>query len=477
MTKNATQPQATTTGSTFADLDPRTLTIEANVRTDVNLKPEFVESIRDNGVLMPILVQQHEDGTLHVRAGQRRTLAAIAADQATIPARIVTGSDDDAERIIQQMIENDDREGLTTAERAAGYQQMSLMGVSAASIARRLHKPKAEVEAGITVAASQAGIDAANDGLNLIDAAIFAEFEGDEEATNRLRDAVWHGSPVAHAAQRIRDQRAEQAKVDALRQALSDANVTIRRAPGYYDNLAKPLTDLHTKGSKDPLTAEEHATCPGHVAWITTSGDEPEIVYGCEDYRAHGHMRATAPSAPSTPMSEEDRAARREVIANNKAWRSAETVRRAWLATFAKRKTAPKGAAAFVARVLIDGYKIDQSRQQGHRLAHDLLGVQRATGWHSTEDPFGSQLATATPARAQHIALVISLAAVEESTQTGTWRHAYGVTRDYFAFLKDSGYDLSEVEAMCLPGATAEVQDDEETDDADDEEADEQVDD
>jgi ParB family chromosome partitioning protein len=477
MTENTTTQattQAVETASTFADLDPRTLVIETNVRTDVDLDTAFLESIRDNGVLMAILVQRHDDGTLHVRAGQRRTLGAIAVGRATIPARIIEGTSDDAERIVQQFIENDARKNLSDAERAAGYQQMALLGLPAATIARRLHKPKAEVEAGIAVAASRAGLDATNEGLTLLDAAVFAEFEGDEDGTRRLRDAVHYGKPLAHAAQRIRDDRAEKTKVDALTKRLKRAKVTITRAPGYYDTNVKPLDDLHAKGSKTTLTPEAHATCPGHVAWIDTTGAEPVAIYGCSDFKANGHIKTADPTKQPNPMSEEDRAARREVVANNKAWKSAETVRRQWLATFAKRKTAPKSAPTFIARLMIDGYTINKAREQGHRLAANILGTTAhadTTGWHTTSETLAAQVAKATPARATQIALVIGLAAVEDSTHTGTWRNAYGVTRDYFAFIQDCGYELSEVEALCLPGAAAadeapaDEQDDDEQDD------------
>ncbi|HEX4100422.1 MAG TPA: hypothetical protein VHY21_07720 [Pseudonocardiaceae bacterium] len=48
-------------------------------------------------------------------------------------------------------------------------------------------------------------------------------------------------------------------------------------------------------------------------------------------------------------MTEEQKAARREIVANNKAWDSATTVRRAWLTTFFARKTAPPEAARWIA--------------------------------------------------------------------------------------------------------------------------------
>jgi len=169
-----TAPAATST--TFADLDPRTLIIETNVRAEANLTPAFIASVRDNGVLMPILVQD-VDGQMRVRAGQRRTLAAIEAGLPTIPARVVTGDDDHARRILEQIIENDDRTGLTDTDRAAAFQQLALLGVPAEQIAKRLGRDRKTIEAGITVAGSAAALAAVDQyALTLADAAIFAEF-------------------------------------------------------------------------------------------------------------------------------------------------------------------------------------------------------------------------------------------------------------------------------------------------------------
>jgi hypothetical protein len=71
-------------GAEFAHVDPRTLLIETNVRSDAFLSPRFVQSIKDHGVLTPVLVVRTPDG-LRVRAGQRRTLGAIDADRPTTP--------------------------------------------------------------------------------------------------------------------------------------------------------------------------------------------------------------------------------------------------------------------------------------------------------------------------------------------------------------------------------------------------------
>jgi ParB family chromosome partitioning protein len=429
---------------------PGDLLIDANVRSDANLTPSFLASIRDLGVLVPVVAVDSPEG-LRVQKGQRRTLAAVEVGRDGIPVYVIPDTGD-VDRIIGQLAENHDREAMTAADDAAAFQQLALLGLSAAQIAKRTRRTKDEVAAGITVIASRAATDAlAEHALTLEDAALFAEFEDDEDATATLTRTARNGfGSLAHAAQRIRDARAEQIVVDALTATLTEAGVTIRRAPGYYDNLVKPLTDLHAKGNPAPLTAEQHQDCPGHVAWIDRT-DEPVTVYGCNDYKAHGHLRVAKPTDPDgparTPMTDEQKAERRRIIENNKAWRSAETVRRQWLATFAARKTAPKDGAAFIVQAMIQRYDLNKAGEQQHLLAAELLGHKG----YGASTYLSDLIAKASPARAQHIALVIALAAVEHCTSNGTWRNAYGLTRTYFAALKTWGYDLAEVEALCLP--------------------------
>ncbi|MBN9200168.1 MAG: ParB N-terminal domain-containing protein, partial [Microbacterium chocolatum] len=62
----------TTATNTIEHVDPATLTIATNVRTDVNLGKELTHSIRANGVLQPIVATRDAEGALHVRYGQRR---------------------------------------------------------------------------------------------------------------------------------------------------------------------------------------------------------------------------------------------------------------------------------------------------------------------------------------------------------------------------------------------------------------------
>jgi len=77
----------------------------------------------------------------------------------------------------------------------------------------------------------------------------------------------------------------------------------------------------------------------------------------CTDPTGNGHHLYSYSSSTSLtgqptsgPMSEEQKAERRTVVANNRNWDSAEKVRRSWLAdAFLTRTSPPKNAETFVA--------------------------------------------------------------------------------------------------------------------------------
>lgn len=79
LTTNPTLEPITATpinGATTIDqVDPATLLVDRNVRQDARLDREFLASIRDLGVLVPIVAVRVAEGSLRVRYGHRRTLA------------------------------------------------------------------------------------------------------------------------------------------------------------------------------------------------------------------------------------------------------------------------------------------------------------------------------------------------------------------------------------------------------------------
>ena len=82
---------ATATAGSVEMIDPHVLILEQNIRTEAPIDKAFVETIRQEGVLQPVLGWRDSEG-VHVRAGQRRTLGAREAGVATIPSTSSTST-------------------------------------------------------------------------------------------------------------------------------------------------------------------------------------------------------------------------------------------------------------------------------------------------------------------------------------------------------------------------------------------------
>lgn len=80
---------------------------------------ETVESIRERGVLVPILVRPQNDGTFQIVSGHRRHHASLLAGKTEIPA-IVRDMDDDT-AILLMVDSNLQREELFPSEKAVAY--------------------------------------------------------------------------------------------------------------------------------------------------------------------------------------------------------------------------------------------------------------------------------------------------------------------------------------------------------------------
>jgi ParB family chromosome partitioning protein len=82
----------------------------------------LTSSIRELGVLQPVLVRPGEHDTYELIAGERRWRAAKRAGLQTIPALVRQVSDDTS--LEQALVENLQREDLNPLEEAAAYQQL-----------------------------------------------------------------------------------------------------------------------------------------------------------------------------------------------------------------------------------------------------------------------------------------------------------------------------------------------------------------
>ena len=238
----------TITLGTIEHIDPAKIEVETNVRTIVKVDTALVASIREFGVLEPVVCRRSEDGTVSVRMGQRRVLAAREAERATVPAYIVEGDDSTVTRLVEQFAENEHRADLTEPERAAVFQQLSFEGLNVAQIAKQTGVKKAVVEAGIKVAESEfAGKIATKHEVTLDQAAALIEFEGDKDAVSRLvQYAEESPEQFPHELQRQRDNRARAQVVEAEQATLVEAGYTIleSRPDSYYDKEHIGIRDL-----------------------------------------------------------------------------------------------------------------------------------------------------------------------------------------------------------------------------------------
>lgn len=103
----------------------------------------LARSIREVGVLQPIVVRRREEG-YELVAGERRLRAAKLAGLATIPAVIRDTDDTDALR--EALIENLHREDLSPLEQAAAFEELlEELGSSHEELAERLGHSRSHV--------------------------------------------------------------------------------------------------------------------------------------------------------------------------------------------------------------------------------------------------------------------------------------------------------------------------------------------
>lgn len=437
---------------TIEHIDPNLIVVEANVRTEAQLGREFVASIKANGVLTPILARRDDQGNIIVRAGQRRTLAAREAGLATIPAYIVAADETTVERIVQQMAENDHREAVTDADRVAAFQQLAFEGLTPAVIAKRLGSKPATVKAGIAVAENAVAASAiVSHSLTLDQAAALIEFEGDDETVSVLIDiATTSPEQFAHAAQRARDdKRVATMKADATADLIARGFEVLDRDRGSYETDYTSITYL-TTADGESVTAEHIAASEGRAAYVYaySNSENATVRYYLKDPKAAGFRKSSGSGATSGPMTDEQKDERKTLIANNKAWASAEVVRREWLAEFLSRKTLPKDATqAITVGLTVHHSMVGKAIQNGNVLAHTLLGMKRANYWDADKL---AALVEKTPTKAQHVSLAIVLAGIEDSTSKETWRYPNAHNARYFEQLAAWGYGLSDVERIVI---------------------------
>ena len=257
---------------TLEHLDPTLLDIADNVRDDAALSKAFIASIAENGVLVPITgVRDPENPALvRVRNGQRRTLAAREVGLPSVPVYVLPSIAADAsqetiDRIVHQIVTNDQKQDLTDAQRARGIQQMIDAGMSVTKVAKRLSVAKDAVKAAHTAASSSAAMDALASGqLSLVEAAAITEFEDMPGALDRLLSSAGTRR-FEHTVAQLRQERASAEAEAQAAQVYTDQGFTVlEQRTESWDQACIPLRHLVTAEGDE---ADDNAvTNPAHWA-------------------------------------------------------------------------------------------------------------------------------------------------------------------------------------------------------------------
>jgi ParB family chromosome partitioning protein len=105
---------------------------------------ELAASIREKGVLQPILVKSSGDG-YQIIAGERRFRASMSAGLAVIPA-IVTDDVSKSDELEWALVENLQRDDLNILEEASGYKKLTeTFGYTQQDIATKVGKDRSSV--------------------------------------------------------------------------------------------------------------------------------------------------------------------------------------------------------------------------------------------------------------------------------------------------------------------------------------------
>ena len=505
-------------------LSPNDIDIDINVRLDPRLDREFLSSIEEHGVLVPVLAVRF-DGQCkpRVREGQRRIQAARQVGLASVPVyiRTVEGTDADlrAQRIIEQIVTNDQRAPLTAAERARGIHQLLLEGVSPTKVAKGLSTTKTTVAAAQAAIDSERAMSALDTGqLSLIEAASFVEFDGDDDAQAALIKVAGTDQFDHRVAQLRADREDRRRRQEAAAPFAAQGYTVLDRRPSWSDTdhvdtnylrdaTGAALTDeaiaamdprhwavvlVDTESFRDAETGEpvderdidfdtaddptlEPADGLRHARTITQTTEWVPDYYCTNPIAAgvtltsYGAQRYGVDVDRLADAADPDGAAARERAREEAA--EAERAERRKLIALNKLGE----AAATVRRAWVrDTLLIRKSAPAGAAL---YLAEALATRPDLFSDYHGQRIAqellglaagdtlkTAVaklPPTADGRALVILLGAVFATTEARTgkdaWRAPQDIAQNYLRFLEANGYPLSDIERVILGATTADA--------------------
>ncbi len=189
-------------------------------RFDQTALSELADSIREHGVLQPIVVRSLPGGSYQIIAGERRWRASRMAGLSEIPAVVVEAGDDKVMELA--LIENLQREDLTILEEAMGYRAlMDTYGLTQEQVARRMGKSRPVIANALRILNLSPGAKKLLEKGELSPghARVLAGLEGPELMDSLAEEAVKSGLTVRQLEKLAAQQKAPKEKPAAPEKA------------------------------------------------------------------------------------------------------------------------------------------------------------------------------------------------------------------------------------------------------------------
>lgn len=434
------------------EVAPGDLIVAANVRREVALTKEFVASVKQHGVKVPVIVQEGLTG-LEVIDGQRRTLAAVEAGLSLIPVIVQAPVVDEGARIVDQLVVNEHRSGLTNADQVEAIRDLALFGLSASAIAKKVGEKKATVDVALQVAEVPQAVELMREHqVSLESAAMLAEVAAvDEEKAGDLAARLAQGYSIESSVRNWRFER----KRDEKKAELEATGITVVEPLSWDSDDPRAIDDLFLdEAFKNPLDEIDEAEMrklagDGLVAFVTSAWGagmdrEVKVGYGIKGWRERGlfgrdRSMYQSGKKPSTPEEAEAlKAERRAARERTSAWALATISRLSFLQEVLQRKALPTGWERLVAdHVCRSSVVVNWSMAKG------LLQVEgdEYVGYLTLR-----RVVDENPTKAAHVALAVVLAETEGGRDFDRKGWQTENVDEYLRMLAGWGYQLTDVE-------------------------------
>ncbi|WP_260406023.1 ParB/RepB/Spo0J family partition protein [Microbacterium sp. G2-8] len=253
----ATEELAEVPGIRLVSLDPhKILPNPRQPRTlfDADDLAELVHSVKEFGVLQPVVVRDKKDGTFELIMGERRTRASREAGLAEIPAIVRETADEDLLR--DALLENIHRAELNVLEEASAYQQLiNDFGITQEQLADRIGRSRPQISNTIRLLRLPEPVQqrVAAGVLSAGHARTILSLDGDAEGMQRLADKIVNEELTVRGAEAAAKQIA--AAGEGASKPAAKPKAGARRA--YLDEVSDKLGDRLDTKVKIDLTARK----------------------------------------------------------------------------------------------------------------------------------------------------------------------------------------------------------------------------